>query len=114
MTHTFTVPQDVFEALQGTRRHLFVKDSAKYATEDKAIIQLEEADLNKLSDNANSICGYRDELSFVITMIEHGPGSKHVSSRMCLIGLYAPYTAQDDVPDGIGGTHGHADMSKRD
>lgn len=98
MTHTFTVPHEVFQALQGTRRHLFVKDSAKYATEDKAIIQVEvrvNADLTHLTV-------LREELSFVITMIEHGPGSKHVNGHYCLIGLYAPYTAVDDVPGTVG------------
>ena len=87
MTHTFTVPHETFSALAGPRRHLFVKDSAKYATEDIAVIQPEDG---------------RDELRFEISMIEHGPESKHVNSNYCLIGLYAPYTAIDDVPDSVG------------
>ncbi len=86
MTHIFPVDQPTFEALQGTRRHLFVKDSALYATEDKVLIQFD-----------------REQLEFTVTLIEHGPGSKHVNSHYCLIGLYAPYTAIDDVPGSVGG-----------
>ena len=86
MTHLFTVTPEVFEALKDQRRHLMVKDDAKYATGDKALIQAED-----------SI--HREQLEMDIISIDHGPASKHVNSHYCLLGLFNPYfTAAAPLP----------------
>lgn len=94
LTHTITVSQSEFEQLKGHKRHAIVKDSTKFATGDTAIV--EPADEK---DKPAS----REQLTFTITDVEHGPGSKHINGHYCLLGLYAPYAVQDDIPATVGG-----------
>lgn len=73
MTHIFTIPADLFPDFEvGAKRHLFTKDSAKYATNDKAILQPDDG---------------RHQVELVITSVEHGPTSKHVNGHYCLLGF---------------------------
>lgn len=83
LTHSFTVSRTEFAALQTTQRHLFTKDSSKIASGDLAIINDEDVEGEP---------DMREQLSFDILSVEHGPGSKHVMGPYCLIGLYSPYT----------------------
>ena len=94
MTHIFNVTTEVLEALQGQRRHLMVKDSAKYATGDTALIQAEDSE-------------HREQITLKIISVDHGPVSKHVNGHYCLLGLFAPYTSVDDLR----GVFNHGDES---
>ncbi len=84
MTHVFNIPLEKFDLLAKQCRSLFVKDNAKIASGDEAVIQAEDSE-------------HREQLKFTIISVEHGPGSKYVMSPYCLLGLYAPYGTEDDI-----------------
>ncbi len=70
MTHIFQVTPDQFKLLSEQQRHITVKDDANIATGDIAIIQCD-----------------RDQVTFTIISVEHGPQSKVINSHYCLLGL---------------------------
>lgn len=87
MTHLFPVDQTELDALKAKQRHLLVKEDAKIAAGDTVLVQCD-----------------REQVSFTISSVHHGPLSKYINSHYALLGLYAPYNAEDDVIDlGIGG-----------
>ena len=73
MTHIFQVTPEQFKLLSEQQRHITVKDDANIATGDIAIIQCD-----------------RDQITFTIISVEHGPQSKVINSHYCLLGLCKP------------------------
>ncbi len=81
MTHIFQVTPEEFKQLSEYQRHITVKDDANIATGDTAIIQCD-----------------RDQVTFTIQSVEHGPQSKVINSHYCLLGLYAPASMAAPLP----------------
>jgi len=86
MTHTETVNQQTYKALQGTQRHLIVKTDPLIQPGDTLMIRQAES---------------REELEFRI----ESASTENINQKggLTLLSLYAPYTLVDDIPDSVGG-----------
>jgi len=80
MTHIFQVTPEQFKQLGEHQRHITVKDDANIATGDTAIIQCD-----------------REQVTFTIQSVEHGPQSKVINSHYCLLGLFSPHESTIDA-----------------
>jgi len=82
MKHTKQVDSQTFDRLQSWQRHIILKHDTLLMPGDTLVINEQDT---------------RNQLEFEVKSIEQ------LHSRSDIIGLYAPYTAVDDVPDGVGG-----------
>lgn len=98
MTHNTTVNTELFDLLKARQRHIMLKPD-DYQPEDTLVVTRE---------------GTREQLTFTVVSVEQGKDSKTVNSHYCLLGLFAPYVAVDDLPLSVGGGFGAAPLPTAD
>lgn len=93
MTHNTTVTPEQFKLLQGRQRHLIVKHDPLFMPEDTLLVSEPDS---------------RQQLRF--TIVSCSQENINQKGSLSLLGLYAPYGTEDDLPVSVGG--GYKNLSQ--